>query len=128
LEARIPREKPPRQGRGGPLLKTARLLNKTTSGTNHSLKEENGRNPGISPGRRLDMELNVASDPKDVELEALLNRKFRSKGNNVRVIVDEGHVSLFGSVDDFNTKRLITSEAQGIAGTRKLNSYIRVTR
>jgi osmotically-inducible protein OsmY len=74
------------------------------------------------------MDYNVVSDPKDVEIEALLNRKLRSRGNNIRVVVDAEHVSLFGSVDDFETKRIINLEARGIAGFRKLNSFIRVTR
>jgi osmotically-inducible protein OsmY len=74
------------------------------------------------------MEYNVTSDPKDVEMEALLSRKLRSRGNNIRVVVDAEHVSLFGSVDDFETKRIINMEAQGVAGFRKLNSFIRVTR
>jgi osmotically-inducible protein OsmY len=68
----------------------------------------------------------VASDPKDVELEALISRTFRAKGHDIRTTVDGGTVTLFGVVDDFDTKRFIDPEAQGIAGVRRLNSRIRV--
>ena len=68
------------------------------------------------------------SDPKDVELEATISRAVRGMGLGIHVSVKAGHVSLGGVVDDFETKRDISSVVHNVAGGHPIINYIRVAR
>ncbi len=71
---------------------------------------------------------NNISDPKDVELEATISRAVRSLGGGIHVTVHGGHVSLSGVVDDFETKRDISTLVHGMGGVRNITNNIRVAR
>lgn len=67
-----------------------------------------------------------ASDPKDVELENAISRVVRSQGMGIHVSVKGGHVTLSGTVDDFETKRGITSAVHQVGGVHEVTNNIRV--
>ena len=71
---------------------------------------------------------NNISDPKDVELEATISRAVRSMGNGIHVTARGGHVTLSGVVDDFETKRGISSMVHGLGGVHDVVNNIRVAR
>ncbi len=71
---------------------------------------------------------NNLSDPKDVELEAAISRAVRSMGIGIHVSARGGHVTLSGVVDDFETKRGISSMVHGVGGVREIVNNIRVAR
>jgi len=66
------------------------------------------------------------SDPKDVELEATISRAVRKMGMGIHVSVKSGHAFLSGAVDDFATKRAISSAARGTSGIHEVTNNIRV--
>ena len=68
------------------------------------------------------------SDPKDVELEAAISRAVRSMGIGIHVSVRGGHVSLGGVVDDFETKRDVSSVVHSAAAGHPVINNIRVAR
>jgi osmotically-inducible protein OsmY len=68
------------------------------------------------------------SDPKDVELEAALSREVRELGLGIRVSVRGGHITISGTVDDFETKRDIMSVVRGVASGHPITNNIRVAR
>ena len=71
---------------------------------------------------------NNISDPKDVELEAAISRVVRNMGVGIHVSVRGGHVTLSGVVDDFETKREISSVVHGVGGVHDIVNSIRVAR
>lgn len=74
------------------------------------------------------MENPYVSDPKDVELEAAVSREVRQLGMGIHVSVRGGHISLSGTVDDFETKRDILSVVRGVASGHVISNNIRVAR
>ena len=74
------------------------------------------------------MENQSISDPKDVELEATISRAVREMGQGIHVTVKGGHISLNGVVDDFETKRDVSSVVHSVAGARQITNNIRVAR
>jgi len=68
------------------------------------------------------------SDPKDVELENNISRSIRHMAKGVRIHVRGGHVTVSGMVDDFSTKRSISSTIMAVGGVREVTNNIRVTR
>ncbi len=68
------------------------------------------------------------SDPKDVELEAAVSREVRGLGMGIRVSVKGGHITVSGTVDDFETKRDVMEVVRGVAGGRPITNNIRVAR
>ena len=68
------------------------------------------------------------SDPKDVELEATISRAVRGMGLGIHVSVKGGHVSLGGVVDDFETKRDVSSVVHSVAAGHPIMNNIRVAR
>ena len=68
------------------------------------------------------------SDPKDVEMEATISRAIRNLGVGIHVSVRGGHVSLSGMVDDFETKRDVSSVVHDVAGGHPISNNIRVAR
>jgi osmotically-inducible protein OsmY len=71
---------------------------------------------------------NNISDPKDVELEAAISRAIRNLGEGIHVSAHGGHVTLTGVVDDFETKREISSVVHGVGGVHDIVNSIRVAR
>lgn len=67
-----------------------------------------------------------ASDPKDVELEAVVARRIRSFCSNVHVSVRGGHVTLSGVVEDYGDKRDASNVVRQIAGVHDVTNDIRV--
>lgn len=74
------------------------------------------------------MENRNLSDPKDVEMEASISRAIRNLGVGLHVSVRGGHVSLSGMVDDFETKREVSSVVHNVAGGHPVSNNIRVVR
>ena len=74
------------------------------------------------------MENQRVSDPKDVELEAMISRSIRGMGSGIHVSVHGGHVSLSGMADDYATKRSILSTVRGYSGVHDVSNNIRVVR
>ena len=72
--------------------------------------------------------METKSDPKDVELEALITRHIREMGSHIHVQARAGVVSLSGSANEFETKRAITTMVHEIAGVIKVVNNIRVSR
>ncbi len=72
--------------------------------------------------------METKSDPKDVELEALIIRHIREMGSHIHVQVKAGVVSLTGTANEFETKRAITTMVHEIAGVLKVVNNIRVAR
>jgi osmotically-inducible protein OsmY len=68
------------------------------------------------------------SDPKDVEMEATISRAIRNLGIGLHVSVRAGHISLSGTVDDFETKREVNSVVHNVAGGHPISNNIRVAR
>ena len=68
------------------------------------------------------------SDPKDVELEAAVSRAVRQLGVGIHVSVRSGHVTISGIVDDFETKREVSSLVHNVAGGHPISNNIRVAR
>jgi len=66
------------------------------------------------------------SDPKDVELEATIQRAIRNMGVGIHVTVHGGHVSLSGLVEDFSTKRDVASVVRGVSGVREISNALRI--
>jgi osmotically-inducible protein OsmY len=66
------------------------------------------------------------SDPKDVELEASIQRAIRQLGTGIHVKVWGGHVTLSGHVDDFGTKREIASIVRRMPTIRRVTNNLRV--
>ncbi len=67
-----------------------------------------------------------ASDPKDVELEAVVAREIRPFCSNAHVSARGGHVTLSGTAEDFEDKRAAFSAAQHVAGVHDVTNNIRV--
>lgn len=64
---------------------------------------------------------------KDVELEAAISRQFRNmRLSHMKVKVKAGVATLFGTVDDYTTKRELLSRIRGMQGVKKVASQIRV--
>ena len=68
-----------------------------------------------------------ASDPKDVELEAVVDREIRRFCANAHVSVRGGHVTLSGVVEDYSDKRDALNAARHVAGIHEVTNNIRVT-
>jgi len=66
------------------------------------------------------------SDPKDVELEAVIAREVRGLCPNIRVSVRGGHATLSGTVEDFGDKRDVSNAVRDVAGVREVTNNIRV--
>jgi osmotically-inducible protein OsmY len=64
------------------------------------------------------------NDPKDVQLEALIQSRIRQMGTELHVQVKEGLVTLSGIADDFKTKREIDTLVEGIGGVREVVNKI----
>ncbi|HVM32074.1 MAG TPA: BON domain-containing protein [bacterium] len=69
-----------------------------------------------------------ASDPKDVELEAVIAREIRPFCSNLHVSARGGHVILSGLVEDYEDKRSAMSAAQHVAGVHDITNNLRVAR
>ena len=67
------------------------------------------------------------SDPKDVELEASIQRAIRRMGVGIHVSVRGRVITLSGLVDDFSTKREVASVVHGLAGTHEVRNALRIT-
>jgi hypothetical protein len=67
-----------------------------------------------------------ASDPKDVELEAVVAREVRPFCANAHVSVRGGHVTLSGVAQDYDDKRDALNAARHVAGVHEVTNYIRV--
>lgn len=66
-------------------------------------------------------------DPKDVELENEISHYLRNmREGDLRVSVRHGHVTLSGTVRDYETKREISQHMHGFGGTHDLVNNIRV--
>ncbi len=65
-----------------------------------------------------------ASDPKDVELEALIYRQIRHMGSHIHVQVKDGHVTLSGTAEDFEDKRDIYGVVKAIGGVGVVTNQI----
>ena len=74
------------------------------------------------------MTYQLHSNPKDVELEALILSRIRQMGEHMHVQIKEGVVHLSGTVNEFETKREIMTLVQGIGGVREVLNNIRVAR
>jgi hypothetical protein len=109
------------------ILFFAPLLNFSRKGAVGFLKR---RPVSLEPGRfnMADSYNNNLSDPKDVELEAAISRAVRSMGIGIHVSARSGHVTLSGVVDDFETKRSISSVVHGVGGVHEIVNNIRVAR
>lgn len=66
------------------------------------------------------------SDPKDVELEATINRAIREMGVGIHVSVKGGHVTVSGTADDYETKRDIIAAVRSVPGVHEITNNIRV--
>jgi len=64
------------------------------------------------------------SDPKEVQLEALIQSRIRQMGTDLHVLVKEGLVTLTGAANDFETKREIDTLVKGIGGVREVINKI----
>jgi osmotically-inducible protein OsmY len=60
------------------------------------------------------------SNPKDVQLESLIQGRIRQMGTNIHVLVKGGQVTLTGTADDYKTKREIDTLVKGIGGVDEL--------
>ena len=67
-----------------------------------------------------------ASDPKDVELESTVAREIRPFCSNIHVSARSGHVTISGSVEDYEDKRAAYSAARRVAGVNEVTNNIRV--
>jgi hypothetical protein len=67
-----------------------------------------------------------ASDPKDVELESIVAREIGPFCSNVHVSAKGGHVTISGSVEDYEDKRAAYSAARQVAGVHEVTNNIRV--
>lgn len=72
--------------------------------------------------------METKSDPKDVELEALITRHIREMGSHIHVQAKSGVVSLSGTANEFESKRDITTMVHEIAGVLEVINNIRVAR
>jgi len=70
----------------------------------------------------------VHSNPKDVELEALITSRIRQMGEHIHVQIIDGVVHLTGTVNEFATKREIMTLVQGIGGVHEVSNHILVAR
>ncbi len=68
------------------------------------------------------------SNPKDVELEALIISRIRQMGEHMHAEIKGGVVHLSGTVNEFETKREIMTLVQGIGGVHEVSNNIRVVR
>jgi osmotically-inducible protein OsmY len=64
------------------------------------------------------------TDPKDVQLEALIQERIRQMGTELHVLIKDGKVTLTGIADDFKTKREIDTLVEGIGGVREVINKI----
>ena len=65
-----------------------------------------------------------ASNPQEVQLEALIHSRIRQMGTNIHVLVKGGHVTVTGTADDFKTKREIDVLVRGIGGVSDLTNKL----
>jgi osmotically-inducible protein OsmY len=73
----------------------------------------------------------IAKDPehlKDVEMESLIARHIREMGEHIHVVAKDGVVSISGIVNEFGTKRDITTMVHEIAGVHEVINNVRVAR
>jgi hypothetical protein len=68
------------------------------------------------------------SNPKDVELEALIIGRIRQMGEHLQAQVKSGVVHLSGTANEYETKREIMTLVQGIGGVHEVVNNIRVAR
>jgi hypothetical protein len=66
------------------------------------------------------------SDPKDVEMEALIYTRLRGMGTHLHVKVNGGEVTLSGSAEDYEDKRKIDTAVRMVGGVRHVINQIRV--
>lgn len=74
------------------------------------------------------MDNELHSDPKDVELEAVIISRIRQMGEHMHAEVKDGVVHLSGTANEFETKREIMTLVQGIGGVHEVVNNIRVAR
>jgi len=72
------------------------------------------------------MAIQWKSNPKDVELEAVISRAIRERGSGIHVSVKGNHITVSGMADDFETKREIVEVVKDFSGGREVTSNIRV--
>jgi len=61
-----------------------------------------------------------ASEPQEVQLEALIQSRIRQMGTDIHVLVKGRQVTLTGTADDYKTKREIDTLVKGIGGVEEL--------
>ena len=67
-----------------------------------------------------------SSDPKDVEREASLQRSLRRLGTGMRVKIKGKTAVVSGTVENYGTKRRVTSIVQDSPGIEKVTNHVRV--
>jgi hypothetical protein len=72
------------------------------------------------------MDIPIFSDPKDVELAAVVARQVRPFCANAHVSAHGGRITLSGVVQDYDDKRDALNAARHVAGVREAANYIRV--
>ena len=70
----------------------------------------------------------INSNPKEVELEALIVSRIRQMGEHMHAQIKDGVVHLSGTVNEFEAKREIMTLVQSIAGVHEVSNNIRVAR
>ena len=70
----------------------------------------------------------INSNPKEVELEALIVSRIRQMGEHMHAQIKDGVVHLSGNVNEFEAKREIMTLVQSIAGVHEVSNNIRVAR
>lgn len=77
--------------------------------------------------RMLGISVEGETTNKDAELEAAISRTFRNmRLSHMKAKVKNGVVTLYGTVDDFTTKREVLSRVRSLHGVRKVTSQMRV--
>lgn len=68
------------------------------------------------------------SNPRDVQLEHEISQHLHNLGmERYHVSVNDGHVTISGAADDYDTKREITAMVRNLGGVRELTNNVRVT-
>ena len=77
---------------------------------------------GVSNQITVKPSLTVGSIKDDIE--AALKRRFRTDGNHISITVNDGDVTLSGTVHSWSDRNMITHAAWGTAGVRKVTDNL----
>ncbi len=77
---------------------------------------------GVSNQITVKSHLSVSSIKDDIE--AALKRRFSSDGNHINISVNEGDVTLSGTVHTWADRNMVTHAAWGTAGVRKVTDNL----